>query len=173
MIAMGLTASEWVVAVDGWYWQGLFLYCAAEGFNETEIATVDDFEPGCKRIDLDNQGYTMGVALLVGVCLSTNIFGTMLALLGSWVRDIDSKRKSYKLALYLLVICVVSNFLSLVIYSGCFGEVMEEADHMGPFTEPGDEWEVGWSFENWNCSLIVSNCHHPVRRIRTFAIANY
>lgn len=53
---------------------GLFIYCARGGFNETasgsgsgsdsssssseelSFSVDDDFEEGCKRIDLDNQG---------------------------------------------------------------------------------------------------------------------
>jgi len=146
MLAMGLTSSEWVIAVDGFYWQGIFVYCASEGFNETLIPHEDDFVAGCRRIDLENQGYTMVVALLASVSLSTNIFGLMLAFLGSWVRDIESKRKVYKLSLYLLITAVVSNLLSLLVYGGCFGEVIE-TDPLGPFTEPEDDWELGWSME--------------------------
>jgi len=89
----------------------------------------------------------MMAALFIAISLATNVFGFILALLGSWVKDIDSKRKSYKLALYLWIVCVVSNVLSLVIYSACFGELMEEVKELGPFDNPKDDWEIGWSFE--------------------------
>lgn len=47
----------------------------------------------------------MIVALFISISLACNIFGFMLAMLGSWVRDLDSKRKSYKLSLYLWIVC--------------------------------------------------------------------
>jgi len=150
LLVMGLTSSEWVYAVDDFYYQGLFIYCAQGGFNETgeySGEVEEDFKEGCNRIDLDTQGYTMFVALLAAVALSTIIFGTMLTLVGSWVQDIDSKRKVYRLALYLLIISCLTNFLSLLIYSVNFDDIIDEDTQLGPFEEPGDDWHFGWSYQ--------------------------
>jgi len=147
LLIMGITSSEWVYAVDDFYYQGLFIYCVRGGFNDTYSGELDDdIAEGCKRIDLENQGYTLFVAFLCGAAFSTVIFSTMLALLGSWVQDIDSKRKVYRLSLYLMIFSIIANFLSLLTYSVNFDEVVEE-DPLGPFQEPGDDWKFGWSFE--------------------------
>ncbi|OXA57252.1 hypothetical protein Fcan01_07737 [Folsomia candida] len=168
MVAMGLASSEWVIAVDGYYWQGLFVYCAGSGYSgsgsgedSSESSSSSSSSSasaagsgsgsgsgsGCYRIDLGIQGYTMMAALFISVSLASNIFGFILAMLGSWVKDIDSKRKSYKLSLYLWIVCIISCGLSLFIYSACFGELMEDVEELGPFKKPKDEWEIGWSFE--------------------------
>jgi len=156
MLIMGVTSTEWVYAVDDFYYQGLFIYCAQGGFNDTYSGEVDDdFVEGCKRIDLDNQGYTMFVALLAAVAVSTVIFGTMLAFLGSWVQDIDSKRKVYRLSLYLWIVSIITNFLSMVIYSVSFDDVVEEDEPLGPFQDPGDDWHFGWSLQICMVGLLV------------------
>ncbi|ODN00674.1 hypothetical protein Ocin01_06004 [Orchesella cincta] len=155
MLIMGLTSSEWVYAVDDFYYQGLFIYCVRGGFNDTYSGELDDdlVEEGCKRIDLENQGYTLFVAFLCSTALATVIFSTMLALLGSWVQDIDSKRKVYRLSLYLMIFSIIANFLSLLTYSLNFDGVVEE-ESLGPFEEPGDDWKLGWSLEICIAALI-------------------
>jgi len=192
-MAMGLASSEWVIAEDGNYWQGLFIACAGKNVDgsgsgsgeaseekssssssssESKSAETgsgsgsgsgsgngcdnddDDSGYGCTRIDLENQGYTMLVAMFVSISMAANLFGFILALLASWVRDIDSKRKSYKLSLYLNIVCVATNLFSLIIYAGCFGEVLEEIDELGPFKNPEDDWSVGWSFQILVAALL-------------------
>jgi len=190
-MAMGIASSEWVIAEDGNYWQGLFIACAgrnedgsgsgsgeaseeksssSSSSSESKSAETGsgsgsgsgsgngcdnlEGEYGCNRLDLEHQGYTMFVALIVSISMAANLFGFVLAILASWVRDIDSKRKSYKLALYLFITCVVTNLLSLIIYAGCFGEVLEEIDTLGPFKDPEDDWTVGWSFQILVAALL-------------------
>ncbi|CAL8095226.1 unnamed protein product [Orchesella dallaii] len=155
LLIMGLTSSEWVYAVDDFYYQGLFVYCVRGGFNDTYSGELDDeVEEGCKRIDLENQGYTLFVAFLCATAFATVVFSLMLALLGSWVQDIDSKRKVYRLSLYLIIFSTIANFLSMLAYSINFDGVMEE-EPLGPFQEPGDDWKFGWAFEICIAGLLA------------------
>lgn len=57
----------------------------------------------------------MFAAFLASVALATIVFGTMLVLLGSWVQDIDSKRKVYRLSLYMMIVSSMKN-LSILLF---------------------------------------------------------
>jgi len=53
----------------------------------------------------------MGSAFLTATSLSCTLFGTVIMFLGLWVTDLESKRKTFKICLYLFVISCTKQLL--------------------------------------------------------------
>jgi len=112
-----VSSSDWVNA-GGWR-EGLFEGCVDKGTPLPLPFGADSVE-GCGRVR--SEGYIRGVAALVIIGLLTDFFGTVLTGLGLRSTDPNKKYKYYRVAIYALLVCVLTLLLAVIIYPVSFAK---------------------------------------------------
>lgn len=120
-----VSSSDWVNA-GGWR-EGLFEGCIDKG-TPLPLPFGADPEEGCGRVR--SAGYIRGVAALMVIGLLTDFFGTLLTGLGLRSTDPNKKYKYYRVAIYALLVAVLTLFLAVIIYPVSFSkDVAKDAEN--------------------------------------------
>jgi hypothetical protein len=112
-----ITSSDWVNA-GGWR-EGLFETCTDKG-TPLPLPFEQEGKEGCGRVR--SAGYIRGVGALMCIALLTDFFGTLLTGLGLRSTDPNKKYKYYRVAIYSLLLAVLTLFLVAIIYPVSFAK---------------------------------------------------
>lgn len=142
-----VTSSDWVNA-GGWR-EGLFEGCTDKG-TPLPIPFGGDPVEGCGRVR--SAGYIRGVAALMIIALLTDFFGALLTGLGLRSTDPNKKYKYYRVAIYTLLVCVLTLFLVVIIYPVSFAkDVAKDGEnniYNGYMVQPGGGIQGDLDYDN-------------------------
>nr|CAD7572555.1 unnamed protein product [Timema californicum] len=143
LMIMALASTDWLMAT-GWR-QGLFIHCIAEGAPTPLPFNMQD-PPGCYQAR--DVSYIQAAAALCIITLITDIVATLLTGLGLRSKDHMKKYKYYKIAVYVMVLSLISILIALVIYPVCF-----VAEYTG---SNRTVWEFGWAYGvGWGTAIFL------------------
>ncbi|XP_069683960.1 transmembrane protein 47 isoform X2 [Periplaneta americana] len=143
LMIMALASTDWLMAA-GWR-QGLFIYCVAEDaplplpFNKKVSA-------GCHPAR--DEAYIKAAAALCIITLLLDIVATVLTGLGLRSKDHRTKYMYYRVAVYIMVLSLISILIALVIYPVCFAAELSEGNR--------NIWEFGWAYGvGWGAAIFL------------------
>uniref|UniRef100_A0A2S2P214 Transmembrane protein n=3 Tax=Aphidini TaxID=33387 RepID=A0A2S2P214_SCHGA len=139
-----LTSTDWLLSA-GWR-QGLFSHCIAVNAPTPLPFNVPDNGPDC--YPTREVGYIRVAAALCIVTLVTDIVATLLTGLGLRSKDQRTKYKFYRVAVYVMLLALLSLLIALIVYPVCFAAEL----NLGNRTV----WEFGWAYGvGWGAGIFL------------------
>jgi len=143
LMIMALASTDWLMAA-GWR-QGLFIHCIADDAPTPLPFNVAD-PPDC--YPARDVAYIRAAAALCIITLVTDVVATLLTGLGLRSKDHRTKYKYYRLAVYIMVLSLISILIALVIYPVCFAAELNEGNRT--------VWEFGWAYGvGWGAAIFL------------------
>ncbi|KAK6620440.1 hypothetical protein RUM44_006841 [Polyplax serrata] len=140
---MALGSSDWLMA-EGWR-QGLFAHCIEEKAPTPLPFNVID-PPDCYAAR--DVAYIRAAAALCIITLLTDIVATVLTGLGLRSNDHRRKYKYYRIAVYIMILSLISVLIALVVYPVCFVAELNEGNRT--------VWEFGWAYGvGWGAAIFL------------------
>ncbi|KAK2706508.1 hypothetical protein QYM36_016517 [Artemia franciscana] len=92
--------------------------------------------------------YIRATAALCIITLFTDAFATLLTGLGLKSEDPEKKYKYYRLAVYIMLLSLISVLVGLIIYPVCFADELAAGNRL--------LWEFGWAYGvGWGASIFL------------------
>ncbi|KAL0268803.1 UNVERIFIED_CONTAM: hypothetical protein PYX00_010616 [Menopon gallinae] len=143
LMIMALASSDWLMS-DGWR-QGLFAHCIGEKAPPPLPFNVVD-PPGCYKAR--DVAYIHAAAALCVVTFLTDIAATVLTGLGLRSNDHRRKYKYYRIAVYVMILSLISVLIALVVYPVCFVAELNDGNRT--------VWEFGWAYGvGWGAAIFL------------------
>ncbi|XP_068081842.1 transmembrane protein 47 [Anabrus simplex] len=143
LMIMALASTDWLMSV-GWR-QGLFMHCIAENA-PIPLPFNTQSPPDCYRAR--DVPYIQATAALCIITLLTDMVATVLTGLGLRSKDHRTKYTYYKVAVYVMVLSLISILIALVIYPVCFARELTEGNR--------NVWEFGWAYGvGWGAAIFL------------------
>jgi len=144
LMLLTLTSTDWLLSA-GWR-QGLFSHCIAVNAPTPLPFNVPDNGPDC--YPTREVGYIRVAAALCIVTLVTDIVATLLTGLGLRSKDQRTKYKFYRVAVYVMLLALLSLLIALIVYPVCFAAEL----NLGNRTV----WEFGWAYGvGWGAGIFL------------------
>ncbi|XP_071446768.1 transmembrane protein 47 isoform X2 [Hetaerina americana] len=143
LMIMALASTDWLMAA-GWR-QGLFIHCIGENA-PTPLPFNQQAPPDCYQAR--DVAYIRAAAALCIITLITDVFATILTGLGLKSKDHRTKYKYYRVAVYIMVLSLISILIALVVYPVCFAAELNEGNRT--------VWEFGWAYGvGWGAAIFL------------------
>ncbi|XP_059485113.1 transmembrane protein 47 isoform X4 [Neocloeon triangulifer] len=143
LMVMALASTDWLMAA-GWR-QGLFMHCISDDA-PTPLPFNIVADPDC--YPARDVAYIKAAAALCVVCLLTDLFATLMAGLGLRSTDHRKKYTYYRVAVYIMILSLISLLLALVIYPVYFASELKEGNRT--------VWEFGWAYGvGWGAAIFL------------------
>lgn len=143
LMVMALASSEWLMS-EGWR-QGLFTHCVEEKAQTPLPFNVHD-PAGCHAAR--DVGYIRAAAALCIITLITDIVATLFTGIGLRSNDHRKKYKYYRIAVYVMILSLISVLIALVVYPVCFVAELSDGNRT--------VWEFGWAYGvGWGAAIFL------------------
>ncbi|KDR21444.1 transmembrane protein 47 isoform X3 [Zootermopsis nevadensis] len=143
LMIMALASTDWLMSI-GWR-QGLFIHCIEDNSPMPLPFNVQD-PPDCYQAR--DVAYIKAAAALCIITLLTDIVATLLTGMGLHSKDHRTKYKYYRVAVYIMVLSLISILIALVIYPVCFAAELSEGNRT--------VWEFGWAYGvGWGAAIFL------------------
>ncbi|EEB11069.1 transmembrane protein, putative [Pediculus humanus corporis] len=143
LMIMALGSSDWLMS-DGWR-QGLFAHCIEEHAPTPLPFNVIE-PPDC--YPARDVAYIPAAAALCIITLITDLVATVLTGLGLRSNDHRRKYKYYRIAVYVMILSLISVLIALVVYPVCFVAELNEGNRT--------VWEFGWAYGvGWGAAIFL------------------
>ncbi|XP_046992535.1 transmembrane protein 47 isoform X2 [Schistocerca americana] len=143
LMIMALASTDWLMA-EGWR-QGLFMHCIGEKAPTPLPFNVVD-QPACYQAR--SVVYIQASAALCVITLLTDVVATLLTGLGLRSKDHRTKYKYYRIAVYVMVLSLISILIALVVYPVFFAAELNEGNRT--------VWEFGWAYGvGWGAAIFL------------------
>lgn len=144
LLVLALISNDWLIAA-GWR-QGLFSYCVGDNAKTPLPFNVKDVGPGCYR-GRDTAYIKIAAALCI-IALLTDAMATLLTGIGLRTSDHRTKYKFYRIAVYVMILSLVTVLMALVVYPVCFAAELNEGNRR--------VWEFGWAYGvGWGAAIFL------------------
>ncbi|XP_014254134.1 transmembrane protein 47 isoform X2 [Cimex lectularius] len=144
LLVLALVSNEWLMAA-GWR-QGLFSHCIGETAPTPLPFNVKNQAPDCYKAR--DVAYIKIAAGLCIVALVTDAMATILTGIGLKTSDYRTKYKFYRIAVYVMILSLISVLMALVVYPVCFAAELNEGNRM--------VWEFGWAYGvGWGSAIFL------------------
>ncbi|KAE8744879.1 hypothetical protein FOCC_FOCC008520 [Frankliniella occidentalis] len=143
LMLMALASTDWLMSA-GWR-QGLFVHCIADDAPTPLPFNIAD-PPDCYQAR--PAAYIRVAAALCVLTLVTDLIATLLTGLGLRSNDHRTKYKYYRVAVYIMILSLVSILVALVVYPVCFASELNQGNRT--------VWEFGWAYGvGWGAAIFL------------------
>ncbi|XP_066908416.1 transmembrane protein 47 isoform X3 [Halyomorpha halys] len=144
LLVLALISNDWLMA-SGWR-QGLFSHCITENAPTPLPFNIKYLGPDCYKAR--DMAYIKVAAALCIIALLTDAMATLLTGIGLRTTDHRTKYKFYRIAVYVMILSLVSVLLALVVYPVCFAAELNEGNRT--------VWEFGWAYGvGWGAAIFL------------------